>query len=313
MNLSIWGNPRIGKLVRTMNMTANAMMSTAAVLYNLPFAGDELQTIKEKFGNYDKLIMQVTEGIDRGRMSYDKLNATRSWKNSFIFTGEEPCTQSGSGGGVINRVIEIECTVPVVENGIETVNIVTQNYGWAGFDFVNAVNRRADTLRKDYDEFFQKIMDSTDTTEKQAQALAIMGLADKIARETIFTDDEPLTAEILSKFATSKKDVDVTLRAYEYAMSQIDINQNKFTDSDVGEVWGRIEEDFVLVNKAKLIDILNQGGFDFNAVKSKWAQRGFLILSTSGRYIHQTKCHNVKGNYVKLKFFEDEEPRERPF
>ena len=156
-------------------------------------------------------------------------------------------------------------------------------------------------------------MDSTDTTEKQAQALAMMGLADKIACETIFTDDEPLTAEILSKFATSKKDVDVTLRAYEYAMSQIDINQNKFTDSDVGEVWGRIEEDFVLVNKAKLIDILNQGGFDFNAVKSKWAQRGFLILSTSGRYIHQTKCHNVKGNYVKLKFFEDEEPRERPF
>ena len=146
------------------------------MLYNLPFAGDELQTIKEKFGNYDKLIMQVTEGIDRGRMSYDKLNATRSWKNSFIFTGEEPCTQSGSGGGVINRVIEIECTVPVVENGIETVNIVTQNYGWAGFDFVNAVNRRADTLRKDYDEFFQKIMDSTDTTEKQAQALMLTPL-----------------------------------------------------------------------------------------------------------------------------------------
>ena len=311
--MSIWGNPRIGKLVRTMNMTANAMMSTAAVLYNLPFAGDELQTIKEKFGNYDKLIMQVTEGIDRGRMNYDKLNATRSWKNSFIFTGEEPCTQSGSGGGVINRVIEIECTVPVVKNGIETVNIVTQNYGWAGFDFVSAVNRRADTLRKDYDEFFQKIMDSTDTTEKQAQALAIMGLADKIACETIFTDDEPLTAEILAKFATSKKDVDVTLRAYEYAMSQIDINQNKFLEADVGEVWGRIEEDFVLVNKAKLVDILNQGGFDFNAVKSKWAQRGFLILSTSGRYIHQTKCHNVKGNYVKLKFIEDDEPKQRPF
>lgn len=311
--MSIWGSPRIGKLVRTMNMTANAMMSTAAVLYNLPFAGDELQTIKEKFGNYDKLIMQVTEGIDRGRMSYDKLNATRSWKNSFLFTGEEPCTQSGSGGGVINRVIEIECTVPVVENGIETVNIVTQNYGWAGLDFVEAVKRRQDTLRQDYDEFFQKIMDSTDTTEKQAQALAIMGLADKIAREVIFTDDEPLTAEILAKFATSKKDVDVTLRAYEYAMSQIDINQNKFTDSDVGEVWGRIEEDFVLVNKAKLIDILNQGGFDFNAVKTKWAQRGFLILSTSGRYIHQTKCHNIKGNYVKLKFFDDEEPKERPF
>ena len=312
--MSIWGNPKIGKLVRTMNMTANAMMSTAAVLYNLPFAGDELQTIKERGGNYDKLIMQVTEGIDRGRMSYDKLNATRSWKNSFLFTGEEPCTKSDSGGGVVNRVIEVECTVPVIESGIETVSIVTQNYGWAGLDFVAAVNRCANTLRRDYDALFQKIMDNVDTTEKQAQALAMMGLADKIACEAIFTADEPLTADILAKFATSKKEVDVTLRAYEYAMSQIDINQNKFTEPDVGEVWGRVDDDYVLINKTKLIEILNQGGFDFNAVKSKWAQRGFLMPNSRGRFVHSTKCHNIKGMYVKLKITGgDEQPKARPF
>lgn len=311
VSMSIWGNPALGKLVRTMNMTANAMMASAAVLYNLPFAGDELQTIKSD--DYDKLIMTITEGIERGRMSYDKLNATRSWKNSFLFTGEEPCTKQGSGGGVINRVIEMECTVPVVENGNETVNIVTENYGWAGIDFVHAVMRRSDTLVDDYNKIFREILDKTDTTEKQAQALAMMVLADQIASKVIYQDDEPLTASIVAKFATSKKDVDVALRAYEYAMSQISINQNKFINADVGEIWGRIEDNFVLINKAKLIDILNQGGFDFNAMKSKWAQRGFLILNSNGRYIHQTKCHNIKGNYVKLKTIDDEESDTKPF
>ena len=70
--MSVWGNPSMGKMVRTMNMTSNSMLSTAAFLKNIPFAGDELQTIKSKWDNYDKLIMCITEGVDRGRMSYDK-------------------------------------------------------------------------------------------------------------------------------------------------------------------------------------------------------------------------------------------------
>ncbi len=304
--MSIWGNPSMGKLVRTMNMTANSMMSTAAVLYNLPFAGDELQTIKGE--NYDKLIMQITEGIDRGRMSYDKLNATRAWKNSFLFTGEEPCTKSGSGGGVINRVIEVECTVPVIENGNQTVNIITENYGWAGIDFVNAVNQRNDTLVSEYNGIFREILETADTTEKQAQALAMMVLADRIACKSVYEGEEPLSAGMVARFATSKKDVDATLRAYEYTMSQIAINENKFSDETYsGEIWGKIDGDFILINKAKLVELLSAGGFDFNAVKSKWAQKEILILSSQGRYIHQTKCRNIKGNYVKLKMSESNE------
>ena len=81
--MSIWGNPKMGKMVRTMNMTANSMMTTSAFLCNIPFAGDELQTIKNKWDNYDNLIMKITEGIDRGRMSYDKNNELKTWKCSW--------------------------------------------------------------------------------------------------------------------------------------------------------------------------------------------------------------------------------------
>ena len=73
--MSIWGNPKMGGLVKTMNMTRNAIMRNAAFLCSIPFAGDELQTIKDKWqGNFDQLIYQITEGVDRGRAK-----ATGAW------------------------------------------------------------------------------------------------------------------------------------------------------------------------------------------------------------------------------------------
>lgn len=117
--MSIWGNPKMGGLVKTMNMTKNAIMRNAAFLCSIPFAGDELQTIKDKWqGNFDQLIYQITEGVDRGRArAYGGVEDTKTWKNSFIFTGEEPITKVNSGGGSKNRVIEIAIDGLLIEDG----------------------------------------------------------------------------------------------------------------------------------------------------------------------------------------------------
>lgn len=141
--MSIWGNPKMGKLVRTMNMTVNSMMSTAAFLNSLPFAGDELQTIKSRWENYDQLIMRITEGIDRGRMNdKGKQGETKTWACSFLFTGEDPCTRLNSGGGVKNRVIEAEVTEPMFSKteGNEVSVFVEKSYGTAGKKFVEYVS-----------------------------------------------------------------------------------------------------------------------------------------------------------------------------
>ena len=95
---SVWGNPE--KYMLTLNGTANALM--AALLHDLPLLADELQTIKidTNFQNYDKIIMQLTEGKDRARLTQQStLKEQKTWNNCFIFTGEEPITQSNSGGG----------------------------------------------------------------------------------------------------------------------------------------------------------------------------------------------------------------------
>ncbi len=142
--MSIWGNPELGQLVKTMNMTANSMAELAAFLNHLPFAGDELQIIKDRWANYDSLIMYLTEGVNRGRLrSSGRMEQQKTWKNSFLFTGEEPVTKTASGGGVKNRVIEIGLKGDdvVVQNGNETANFVREHYGFAGLKFVESLKR----------------------------------------------------------------------------------------------------------------------------------------------------------------------------
>ena len=54
---SIWGNPDMGCLTRSMNATANSIVRTAGFLYSIPFCADEMQQIKDRWGNYDNVIM----------------------------------------------------------------------------------------------------------------------------------------------------------------------------------------------------------------------------------------------------------------
>ena len=315
--MSIWGNPRMGKMVRTMNMTANSIMATSAFLCNIPFAGDELQTIKSRWENYDTLIMKITEGIDRGRMSYDKNNELKTWKCSFLFTGEEPCTRTSSGGGTKNRVVEIECINKVVENGNEVVNFINNNYGYAGIKFIDGI-RKEKKLQEQYAKIFNEIMSTCDTTEKQAMAVGLMLLADRLACKYIFKNDTELKINDVSEYLTSAKDVDIAERAYDFVINLIARNGNKFPDQTDDrfnsgyvnlEVWGRIEQDTVLINKDVLTKEMSAEGFEFDAVKSKWDSKGYLIRNSQNKFTHQTKCYGIKANYVKIKLKNDDENR----
>lgn len=307
--MSVWGDSRLGKLVKTMNMTPNNMMSTAAFLCNLPMAGDELQTIKQRGYNYDSLIMRVCEGVDRGRMTYDRINDTKTWKCSFLFTGEEPCTKTDSGGGVKNRVIEHECNGVVVNNGNEVVAFLAENYGLAGEKFIDELKKYK--LIEEYNELFKQLIEAVDTTEKQAMALAIMLLADKIASKLFFSGEPELTIQDVKDFACLAVNIAADERAYQFAINMIARNANKFDiNNRNGELWGRIETGHIYINKDVLVKEMSDAGFEFDAVKRSWSEKGYLIKNTQGKFIHQTKVNNVKANYVKIQDLDAENSSE---
>lgn len=302
--MSVWGNPEIGKLVRSMNATQVSLGRTASFLHSVPFAGDELQIIKSRWDNYDQLIMFLTEGIDRGRgKAYGGIEELKQWRCCFLFSGEEPITRDGSGGGAKNRVIEIECTENIVDDGNAIANLVRENYGYAGKDYIQHLPDRKE-LQERYRKIFKKVLEKCDTTEKQAMAMSAILLADELSCEIIFRD-VPLEISDIKDYLRSKADVDVPTRAYEWVVSWVARNTNRFTNQDNnGEIWGKIDLDnnCCMVIKDVLTEQMGKAGFEYPAVVRKWAENGYIERNSQGRYYFNTHVYGIKGNYVKIVF-----------
>ena len=297
---SVWGNPVNGGMWRSLNNTLNYCMSVAGFFKDIPVIFDELQTIKNYENNYDKLIMTLTEGIDRGRMTYNKANKTSSWNCCFIFSGEETIAKDYSGGGTKNRVIEIECTEKLIKNGRETVDFMRNNYGFAGEEFVKTVKLVKDAyLTARYAEYHKRIIETCDTTEKQAMAMAALLVADEIVADSMF-GETPLDVEDVKNFLVTNADVDVTERAWEFLTNLISINANNFDLLTNGEKWGTIDKNIVLINKNILVQKLHEQGFDFDACKRKWSENGRLVKNSQGKFSHQTHIDGLRATYIKL-------------
>ena len=315
--MSVWGNPKQGELVKTMNMTNASMCSTAAFLNNLPFAGDELQTIRNNDMNYDKLIMQITEGIERGRMQYNKNLPTRSWKCSFIFTGEEPCVSDTSGGGTKNRVIEVNYSGKIIPDGNETSSVVLENYGHAGPQFIEWVANNKPDIEATFRKLTNKIMTDCDTTDKQAVAGALLLLGDAIASKVIF-NDKPLSVSDIAPFLKSESEVFTATRAYDRIVSWIIQNENHFNPmQNYTTIWGKEStRNTMFILDDVLSDALRTMGFSFDAVKKDWADKGLLIKDKGG-YKNRQRINGKLASVVEIKMpeadFEEDTEQNVPF
>ena len=308
---SIWGNPEMGCLTRSMNATANSIVRTSAFLYSIPFCADEMQQIKDRWGNYDNFIMFVCEGIDRGKAkARGGVEDQKTWRNAFIFTGEDPVTKANCGGGVKNRCIEIEVKDKIIKDGNKTATIVKENYGFAGEMFVEYIQKLdMEEMKKEYKRIFSEIIESSDTTEKQAMSMALILLADKYACNCVFCDSRPLNVAEVKEYLVSSKVVDMPSRAYDWVVNWVAENSIRFSndlDENRGAVWGKIENDIATINKNVLVEAMNRNGFDFSACSRSWQSKDKLKLNSQGYITHQTKVHNVKANYIKLYLPSDE-------
>ena len=302
--MSVWGNPEMSKLVKTLYSTQVALARYASFVHNIPFAGDELQTIKNKWENYDKLVMYLCEGLDKGRGTVSGgIEDQKEWKCCFLFTGEEPLTQSNSGGGVKNRVIEIEANQKIVENGNETCNVIKANYGFAGKIFIDSLQDK-EAIQKKYSEKIRSIVEKYDTTDKQAMAMALILLGDELSTDLIFKD-EKLTLEDVKEFLASQKEVDRAERDYEATIDWIAINKNKFSINSQTEIWGELKEDCCLIYRGKLLEFLNSIGGSFDAIKRKWAETGKLQKDSHGKYSFSTKIYGNQQRVIKVMLIRD--------
>ncbi len=302
---SIFGDPSKGSMWRTLNGTTNALSSLSAFFCDLPCMLDELQTVRDQGGDYGKLVMQLTEGIERGRMSNTAMNVVRKWNCAYLFTGEEPITNTSSGGGVVNRVVEVESTAELFEDPNAVAGFVREHYGCAGVEYIRHIKEQ--DVHGDFRAMLADVREKCDTTDKQATAAALILLGDFYACRSVFIGETALTVEDIKPYLASSREVDTSVRAYEWVIGWVAQNGPRFdVMNDYGEVWGRVAEEndgseYVLINKGVLEHAMSEAGFAFGAVKRKWAEAGVLVPNSQGRYLHHTHCNGVKANYIKIK------------
>lgn len=319
--MSIWGNPKIGHLVKNLNSTNVGLERLSAFLNNMPFAGDELQAIKNKYSDFNELIYKLTQGEGKSRGTVDGGIAEQlKWNCAFLTTGEEPITSEFSKEGVKNRVIEIEDNNTIIENGKEIVNFLVNNYGFAGKEFVENLPSVED-LQKRHTEIFNKLNERYKSTGKQTNAIATVLLADELTSNSIF-GDTPLSIEQAEKYFT--KDIDEAERIYNLIVDWLFANINKFKGYSSTEVWGKYDSEgeenekiitCFYINSKVLKDFLANNNISFNGIKNKLLVKGVLEKNSQGRFTFQTTVNGEMQNLIKFNLLKNKETivKELPF
>lgn len=315
---SIWGNPQKGKLLSSLDSTKVASERLCNFLRNMPLILDELQITKTKYKTYDTLIYELTEGKGRDRGTVDGgLTETTEWDNIIIVSGEEPITSASSKEGVKNRVIEIEENEKIIENGNEVVNLILNNYGFAGREFIEIIQNKED-LFDEYNNLIE-MLKKNQNSPKQINAIATILLADKIVSELIF-EDNSITLEEAKVYFT--KDIDEADRYIDLIIDIANANINNFYDSNnnfppSGQVWGKLEKttdgkgvimyyDFI---PSKLYEILNEHNINWDGIKKKMADKGYIVKSSEGKYQVPIRMFNGVQKMIKIKnIYLDETP-----
>jgi putative DNA primase/helicase len=296
---SVWGNPDQGKLVRGLNSTAVGLERLAAFFNNIPCFLNELQTIKNN-KNFDDIIYKLGEGVGKERGNkYGGNEKLTTWKCCFITNGEQGVISDNSSAGAANRIIEIEVNEGLFEDAKSVVDVVKENYGFAGKRFVEFLqNKDIAEIKADFDEIYTLLIKS-EITEKQAMAASLICIADKYANE-LFWHDEPLDVDDIYKYLKRQCDVDPNLKAVEAIKQWLVSNKGKFNGDDK-EQWGKIDLNDYVVMSNVLAEFLRSKGFDEKAVYKHLAKTA-LVEVRDGKATHPER---IKGMLVRVLRFKN--------
>ena len=309
---SVWADPGEGKYITDAKATNTAMEIRLSILNSLPMTLDDMAQVKNQYDeDFSELIYRWCAGKGRDRSNKELgLNKLTSWRNCTITNGERSLVDESTQGGAINRVIDIEAAGDVLFNGKsgnETVKCIEANYGFAGKDFIAALeNLTPDAVNgimtKYYDLIKQTAADrGVEKEDKQVIPMALILAADELTEEYLFKDGVRLDIDECLAYLKNKGEVDENERVYRYLIEQVAIHDRNFRDNEddddsdrpAYENWGFYKGHYVVIYSAKFDSILVDGGFQPKAFLA-WAKKKNLVeLAKNG----QCRKHVSHGKY----------------
>lgn len=317
---SVWGNPDVGRYIKTFSGTKVSQELYAAFCCNLPILFDELQVISDR-KTFDDIVYMLCEGVSKGRGAKEGgLQIQKRWSSCIITTGEMPIIQGNSGGGAVARIVEVNFGGrPLFKDARGTANLLKENYGFAGPKFVAMLRKDGviDALKALQKKFYTALMQE-DVQDKQVLSASILLAADALATKAIFRDKRALTVEDIKGYLVSRTETDVNLRCYQWLIGYCAANPRRFDaeDQSNGEMWGKYEDNYVYINKTIFDDLLKNKGFSSGAFID-WARRKDLLKcqyygygNKNNRPTWPLRINGKQVPHIALKLPEDEEKTE---
>src|SRR5574344_1143848 len=259
---SIWANPAENKYITDPVSTMVALEVRDNILNNLPMIIDDLSKTRDKYGDqFTDIIYMLCGGKGKDRSNKDlALNSATGWQNVVLTNIERPLATETMRGGAINRILDFEMgDGSIFENGNAVVKFISKNYGFAGRMFIDVIKDVGiddiTAMQQDYLAQIEALADQIGAKkeEKQIIPLSVLLTADRLATDYIFKDDIYLDLNEMIGFMKNQGEVSENERAYEFIMSEISININRFKPNVMGEyqgeVWGCIEKGMMNTHK----------------------------------------------------------------
>lgn len=288
---SVWADPADSKYIGDFKSTDVALEAKADMLNNLPMMLDDTSKVSRRISeNFEGVIYDLCSGKGKSRSNRELgVNRENHWHNIFICNGERPLNSYVDQGGAINRILEVECEPNVFEDPQRTAELVKRNYGYAGFQFVKIIqNTDPEGVKAIFHNFQNQLMKS-DGMQKQATSLAVVLTADMLIEKYIFRDGKIIQIGEAKKMLLSRSNVSDNERCYQFLLSKIEMNSNRFEEECKVERWGIIEGDSAYIFPPVLATICKDGGFSRESFVSWGLKHGKIRQDGRGKNSIQKK------------------------
>ena len=288
---SIWANPAENRYITDSYATQNAFEIRLDCLNHLPLCLDDMSKVRDKTGDgFTDLIYLMCSGKGKDRSNVDLgLNKVKTWSNTILSNMERPLANETMKGGAINRILDFEmCDGYIFENGNHVVEVLKDNYGFAGIKFVDLIKELPveviNNIRRDFEQKIKEEAKKQTSVkeEKQILPLSVLLTADKIATDYIFEDGIYLDLPTMVRQLKDVNEVSEGRRAYDTIIDYMNMYQAKFCDNPNTfnpESWGFIKDGYLNINPAAMNKIAKAENFSVKAFCS-WA-KGKNVLRTN--------------------------------
>ena len=310
---SIWADPNEGAYMTDAKATTTAMEIRLNVLNSLPMTLDDMAQIKNQYDeDFSALVYRWCAGKGRDRSNVNLgLNKMTSWHNCILTNAEHSLVTETMQGGAINRIIDIEIGDGYIfPNGNEIADLVRNNYGWCGREFVEQVQLMGfEEVREIQRGYVNKIKEyaasqEVEKEEKQILPMSIILTADEISEKYLFKDGVRLDLAECCDLLKNRGEVSEHERAYTYIKDTIAGNHFRFdNDPDVHvEQWGAFlkgDKEVAIIGK-QFERILKEAGFNTRAFLS-WARKNNLVqIDSQGKSSVNRRINGISTRCVVL-------------